>query len=128
MTPVMFPPGPSEAFDKARTHGISPCCHNDWDRRCRLLDRGNHWIATRDDDVDVELNEFRREIGEPLLLAPGEPPLDNDISPLDVAKLAEPVFKRLGEGRLLLWRSSLDVADPVHLSTRLGVGSERREK
>ena len=87
----MFPPGRARLAMSPSPTGSLDDCHDDGDRRGRLLGRSDHRIRSGHDDVHLEPHQLGRERGKPLVLSVREPALDHDVPALDVAELAQPL-------------------------------------
>ena len=59
----------ARGWRRARSHGVAASGHHDRDRRGRLLGRRTRGRAGGDDDVHLEADELRRQLGKPF-----EPP------------------------------------------------------
>jgi hypothetical protein len=53
----------------------------------------------RDDDVNLELDQLCRKIGEPVKVPFRESVLDEDVLFLDIANLAQPLSEYIGAAR-----------------------------
>jgi hypothetical protein len=69
---------------------VADDCHDDRHDRRRPLGRQRGRGALGDDDVGLELDEFRGQGGQALVLAVGPPVVDRDVLPLDVPVVAQP--------------------------------------
>jgi hypothetical protein len=49
-----------------------------------------------DDDIDLEIDQFRKQGRQPAIIAVGPAVLDDYIPPLLIAEIAQPHAKRLG--------------------------------
>ena len=88
--------------------------HDDGDRPWSPLGGQGCRRAAGDDHVRLETDQFGGEIGKPLVLPLGPPVLDDDVLPLDVAELTQP----LSEGvRAPRWSAAepRPKADPTDL-------------
>ena len=124
VNPVMFPPGrarlamkpePTGSLDVVITTGVfAVAC----------------WTAATTGFPPVTMTSRSRRAssaassGSRSCLSPGKAPLEDDIAPLHIAELAQPLFERPGQWLLLIGRRGLDVADADRLATHLRVGGE----
>src|SRR5262245_45858385 len=82
--------------------------------------------ASGDDDVHVETDELRCEIGKPVFFALGKAVLDQDILPLHVAKLTQPILECLVVGFGERWCGWSEQAYPGDVGQLLRLGGKRR--
>ena len=66
---------------------------------CFLGDTGCR-RTSRNDDVDLEVHEFSRKVGEALVFSLGPSILNDNVFPLDVAKFAQTLPECLDAGRV----------------------------
>src|SRR5262245_37284633 len=83
-----IPSRSSKTFYDPEPHRVGDDRHDDWDCAGSLLD-GNGSLGTRNDDVYLETDQVggktRQRFESPLC----PPVLDGDVSPFDIATLAE---------------------------------------
>src|SRR5438093_13466692 len=65
--------------------------------------------TTRDDDIHVETHQFGRKVGKPLCFALRISPVNNDVFPFHVAKLAQTLPERLHAVRYNCRRENLGI-------------------
>ena len=68
LTPVMFPPGLPRLATSPGTLGIGHVEHDDRDRLRRLFRSQGSRCADRDDEVEIEMRQFRRQADKVLAL------------------------------------------------------------
>src|SRR5215831_1092285 len=84
-----------QARHHAASNGVRPQGEDDRDHRRRLLCRRGG-VSSCENDVDLEADEFGRDLAE-TLSAPLRPAiLDYDVTPLDPSELAQSLHKRAG--------------------------------
>jgi len=118
---------PGQAGDELERNWVEVDAHNeDGDCLRCFLGCSRRVIGGRNDDVDVETDQFGREAGEPIRPPLGVPVLDDHVLAVDVAQLAQPLLKGLEE-RCGARISPRQISDPVHPGL-LPDGHERRGK
>src|SRR5258708_14279831 len=85
--------------------------------RCRFLYRKGWNGFPRDNDIDLEPDEFGRDLGEALAAALRPAILDRDGATLYPAEVAQPLHK--SGGPLALGRRSIRTQEPNHRQRRL---------
>src|SRR5258708_7288410 len=78
------------------------------------------------DRLHLQSNEPRGQAREPLVAAIGRSVLDDEVLPFDVPEISQPLPEGIEVGRIDRGRRSLEHADPVDLSRRLGLEGEGR--
>jgi hypothetical protein len=119
--------GPGDTGNQPGLDGIRHHSPDDGDCGSGLLRGSRRTYAMGHDHVDLEEDEFGREIGEPLGPPVSPSLLDDDVLALDVPELAQPVPKRLEVDResLRSWCVA-EVPDAPHLFRGLRFSGERR--
>src|SRR5713226_4618101 len=117
---------PRKAGDEPAPNRIGNTSEDNGDGPGRLLGgQGDGCASGREDDINLERNQFGRESGEPLELPLGISVFNHDVAALDVTE----VTQSLEEG---LWQVAISgqVARQVAYSSGLGrllrLGGERR--
>ena len=80
---------PRQAKNETGSNWIARPRHDDWNLCRRMPRRGNGRRQRRDDDIDLEKNQFVSQPAQALRLAIGGAELERDALPLDVAVLAQ---------------------------------------
>lgn len=91
--PGDVPPGVSEALHETQGDGVVEA-RDDRGRRRGALDRGDRGWGRRDDDIQLEIDQFLGQTGKPVEMPFGPPILDHDALALDVAEGPQPVAER----------------------------------
>ena len=91
-----------EACDKTVLNRIAHRLGDDWDSARRRLCRKRWRRARGDDDVDVQVHEFRRETGEAIEVPFGVAVLDCEVLTARVPELGKIVQKRRRSWRALI--------------------------
>src|SRR5262249_24587814 len=85
--------GARQTRNEAGAHRIPRRREDDWNGCGRLLCRQYRWGPRRDDDIDLEPDELRCDLGK-ALGAPLSPAiLDRDVATLDPTDLAQPLHE-----------------------------------
>ena len=120
-----------ETRDETGRDWVSDRHEDNGDSRGRLLRRSRRRHGSDDDHVDLQVDQFLGELGQPLGLGLGPPGLDQDTPALHVSAVAERRAKcrertiRVGDGGS---GSEAEQADALNLPRRLCVGVERRDE
>jgi hypothetical protein len=87
---------------------------------------GHGCLAGRDDDVHLEADQLGGETWEPFVSSLRPPVLDADVTPFDIAKLAESPLERFdkGVGR----RAPVQQTDAGDLTCLLRLGGKRHNE
>ena len=80
----------------------------------------------RDDEVDLQANQFCREVGQPVVLPFGPAVLDGEVLPLHVAEVVKTLPEGLHEVGVTSRGGAAQESEPVDLGLRLRIGGERR--
>ncbi len=80
---------PRQAGNETGSNWIARPRHDDWNLCRRMPRRGDGRRQRRDDDIDLEKNQFVSQPAQALRLAIGGAELERDALPLDVAVLAQ---------------------------------------
>ena len=109
-----------KACDKTVLNRIAHRLGDDWDRARRRLCRKRWRRARGDDDVDVQVHEFRRETGEAIEVPFGVTVLDCEVLTARVPELGKIVQKRRRTWRALIRLSAdREKPDPARRARRL---------
>src|SRR5215207_5192282 len=109
-----------KACDKTILNRIAHRLGDDWDRARRRLCRKRWRRARGDDDVDVQVHEFRRETGEAIEVPFGIAVLDREVLTAPVPELGEIVQKRRRSWRALIrLLADRKIPDPARRARRL---------
>ncbi len=93
--PRDVPAGSRQAGDEARPHRIPGFRHDDGNGRGRLHGRPGRWHAgCRHDDVNRDPDQLNRERGQLVELALRITACQDEVLPLHIAQLAEPLEER----------------------------------
>ena len=122
--PGDVPAGSGEARDDALPTGSASPVMTTGMVRGRMLGRQGRLRPSRHDQVDLQSDELRGQARESLVAAVGRAVLDHEVLPLDVPEIAQPLPEGVEVGRIDRRRRSLEHADPVELSRRLGLESK----
>src|SRR6266545_3938449 len=93
LIPVRLPPGRARLATRSRLTGSSAMMKDGRDRRACSLGRERRGNSARGDHVDPSVNQFDRQLRQPIELTFGEPIYDRHVLALDVAG----VFETLAE-------------------------------
>ncbi len=118
--PGGIPARSGEARDETEPYGV----RDDWHdyRDCGRRLPGSHGaLAARNDDVNLETNQVGSEAWESVVSSVRPPVLDDNVSPFDIAKLAESLLERFHEGG----RGRRQHADAGDFPCLLRLGGER---
>ena len=118
-------PGPSQAGDEPRLHGIGGVDHDDRDRRRRSLGRERGRLGGRDDHVHLLPHEVGGHLGEALPVSLGPAVLDDDVLALDMPELFQAVGKHRDDVSSSHRVRGHQYPDAVSLRRRLGMGNHR---
>ena len=66
-------------------------CYDNGDRLGRLLGRDDSFLKRGDEDIDLELHKFGHKAGDPVQLPIGIAILNQDVFPLNVAQISQPL-------------------------------------
>src|SRR5215203_5596983 len=109
-----------KACDKTVLNRIAHRLGDDWDRARRRLCRKRWRRARGDDDVHVQVHEFRRETGEAIEVPFGIAVLDREVLTARVPELGEIVQKRRRSWRALIrLLADREKPDPARRARRL---------
>ena len=118
---------PRKAGDEAARHRIATGSEDDGEGLGRLLGGQSLECACRQDDINLELNQFNRKGREPLALSRGISGFDHEVAALDVTEVAQP----LPEGRWQLGNPGQvagQVAYSSDIGRLLGLGGKRADE
>jgi hypothetical protein len=87
--------GPGEAGDEAAPHRIAHACHDDGDRRGRILGGQSRWRNHHQQDVHLETDQLGREVRQPLVLPFRAAVLHDEVLAFDIAERAHPFEESL---------------------------------
>jgi hypothetical protein len=120
-----FPARPRETGDQPGPDRIVTGAHDHGDPARCLLHCQNRLLASGDNDVDIEANEFRGQSGNPIGPAVGPAVLEVNVLALHIAEFAEPLPESL-DGRVgSIPERGPQHTDPRELRGRLRMGCER---
>jgi hypothetical protein len=83
---------PGETRNEAAANRVRRYRKDDWDDRCRPLCLRNA-ASTRYNDIDVESNKLRRNLGDALAPPLCPPILNRDVPAVDPTEFAQPLLK-----------------------------------
>jgi len=88
---------PGKAGNRSNLDGLTHGRKDDGDLRSRLLDGHDCGGVRRDNHIQLEPDQFGRELGEPIELAQRPSVLDGDVLAINPAMLPQPFTERLGK-------------------------------
>src|SRR5262249_4029404 len=91
--PGDVPARPSQVGNEPRAYRVSGDRHDDRDSRARFLRGHRRGCPQRDDDIDPERYQLRRETMKPLILSVCTPNLEGDALAPRVSQLAQSLKK-----------------------------------
>jgi hypothetical protein len=83
-----------EAVGEPSHHSVAPYRHDDGDRRARSPGGKGAGRRVCHHDANLQTNQLRREVGQPIVISFGPAKLDDEVSSFDVTELAESRAKR----------------------------------
>src|SRR6266446_5993528 len=116
------PAWPGKAGDEPAPHRIPDLRHHNGNRAGRLLSGMARLGPHGDKDIDLELDQLRSEVGEPIVSALGPAILNGNGLSFNIAALAQ----ALAEGFCIRPGCVTDIANPGDPGARLRLGDERR--
>ena len=102
--------------------------HNRWNRFGRLFGRPGGGCPPGHDQVDIETDQFGREVRESLGATIRRPIFDHQISPFDVAPVPEPPAQGVEIGNVPCGGYRFENPDAINLPRRLRLGERRGEE
>jgi hypothetical protein len=85
---------------EAGTQRVGRRSEDDWDARCCMLCREDHWVCISHNDIDPALDELGRELGGAVTASIRPSILDREIAAFDPAEFVEPL-KKSGEPKTI---------------------------
>jgi hypothetical protein len=115
---------PRQTGDQAGADRVTG--HQDhWNGRGHSLEGADRKVTNCDQDIRLELHQLGGEVGQEVVAALAEAIVDDDVLPLDIAELHQPLAKSRHLGRISGRSSSPDPADPRDLRRLLRAPIER---
>jgi hypothetical protein len=100
--------------------------HNRWNCFGRFFGRPGGWRPPGQNQVDLETNQFGREVREPLGATIRRPIFNDQVSPFDVAHVPQPLAQGVEIGGVPCRGYRLQNPDAIDLPHSLRAHSERR--
>ena len=107
---MTLPPGRARTRDQTRPDRVTGCCEDDRDNGRRLLCGQNCRRRVREYDVDLEADEFGRDLGKALRASLRPAILDRDVTTFDPTEFTQSLHK--GSGPLHLGRRCVCAEKP----------------
>ena len=117
-----------EAGHQPDPNRIGNAGHDDGESARRLFGSLGRRGIPHDEDIDLEMDEVRCQVGEPCQLSCRIPPLDEDVGPLYIAQLVQPLLQTSEPGLVAVSRGRREKPESRDVLWLLRLGGKRRRK
>lgn len=121
-----------QAGDHTGSDWIRMHRHDDWNRLAHFLrslfrNSGNN-ATVCDNDIDLEADDLRRQLGEPFAPSSRKSFLDDDVLPRHISQLSQPLPESGQPRRVARSEAQREKSDAIHVPRRLRRGGMGRRQ